>query len=348
MTIRIIQVGLGEWGRDWAVNVLPFVEGIEVVAAVDVDPAAIEQARAVGLLDGIAVYDTVETALRRTDADAVLATVAIAAHGPVALAALEAGRHVLVEKPFTVTLPQARQAVEVARARGLTLAVSQNYRYDPATTLVSRLVRERELGEVHGLAVDFRRFRRFDDARSAHPEFDHSILVQIAIHHFDLMRAILERDPVRVYCHTWRPPASESKAPQAAAAVIEFDGGTVASYRGSMVSSGAQTPWGGAWRIECADGDILVRGPEYPGELGDIEVGPGDPEYVEIRPRAGAVRKVELPTMPSNRLGVLEAFVHAVDRGTDLPISGHNNLPSLALMIAAGESARQGRAVPVA
>ena len=37
----------------------------------------------------------------------------------------------------------------------------------------------------------------------------------------------------------------------------------------------------------------------------------------------------------------------SVDSGTDLPISGHNNLASLALMIAAGESARQGRAVPV-
>ena len=200
---------------------------------------------------------------------------------------------------------------------------------------------------VHGLAVDFRRLRRFDDARSTHPEFDHSILVQIAIHHFDLMRAILGRDPVRVYCHTWRPPASGSKAPQAAAAVIEFDGGTVASYRGSMVSSGAQTPWGGVWRIECADGDILLQGPEYPGEPGAVEVGPRDAEYVEIRPRAGAVRKVELPTLPSNRLGVLEAFVHAVESGTELPISGQNNLPSLALMIAAGESARQGRAVPV-
>jgi predicted dehydrogenase len=232
MTIRIMQVGLGKWGRDWALNVLPVAEGIEVVAVVDHDPGVLEQARAAGLLEDIEVYDSLEVALRECDAEAVLATVAIAAHGPVTLAALEAGRHVLVEKPFAPTLWEARQAVDVAKARGLTLAVMQDYRYDPVLALVTRLVHERELGEVHGLVVDFRRDHRYDDSKSLNSELDHSILIQIAIHHFDLMRALLDRDPVRIYCHTWRPPASESMAPQAAMAVVEFAGGAVATYRG--------------------------------------------------------------------------------------------------------------------
>jgi len=347
MTMRIIQVGLGEWGRDWAVNVLPVTEGIEVVAVVDIDPAAIEKARVAGVLDGVDAYDTVEAALRKTDAEAVLATAAIAAHGPVVLAALEAGRHVLVEKPFTATLREARKAVEIATARGLTLAVSQNYRYDPATALAIELVRERALGDVHGLAVDFRRWRQFDDSRSQHPELDHSILVQITIHHFDLMRAILGRDPVRVYCHTWRPPASESRAPQAAAAVVEFDGGAVASYRGNLLSGGEHTPWCGAWRIECADGDIFLRGPRDPDELDPVDAS-GNSVYVELRPHGEAPRKVDVPAMQfDKRVVLLESFVRAVESGVELPISGRNNLPSLALVIAAAESAAQGNAVRV-
>jgi predicted dehydrogenase len=288
MTLRIIQVGLGEWGRDWAVNVLPIAEGIEVVAAVDRDPVALERARAEGLLEGIGAYDTVEAALAATDAEAVLATVAIAAHGPVMLAALEAGRHVLVEKPFAATLEEARRAVDAAAARGLTLAVTQNYRYDPAVAPVGRLVRERALGEVHGLTVDFRRFYHYDDAASPHPELDHSILVQIAIHHFDMMRAVLDENPVRVYCHAWRPPASESAAPQAAAAIIEFDGGTVATYRANIVCTGEPTPWCGVWRIECGEGDILLRGPDYPVEGSTFHYDRRDPGYLELRPRQGA------------------------------------------------------------
>jgi predicted dehydrogenase len=347
MTIRMIQVGLGEWGRDWAVNVLPVAEGVEVAAAVDIDPAAIEKARAVGVLEGVDVYDTVATALRKSDAEAVLVTAAIAAHGPIVLAALEAGRHVLVEKPFTPTLREAHDAVALAEARGLTLAVGQNYRYDPAAVLASRLVRERALGEVHGLTVNFRRLHQFDDSKSPHPELDHSILVQIAIHHFDLMRAILGRDPVRVYCHTWRPPASESRAPQAAAAVIEFDGGAVASYRGSTVSHGDETPWCGVWQVECTDGDIILRGP-HPDERDAVTDERRDPVYVELRPRGEAPRTMDLPEVLSdNRVGVLDAFVRAVEGGVALPISGRDNLPSLALMLAAADSARRGEAVPV-
>jgi predicted dehydrogenase len=348
MTIRIIQVGLGEWGRDWAVNVLPIAEGIEVVAAVDHDPAAIEKARAAGLLDGIDVYDTLDAALRETDAEAVLATVAIAAHGSVMLTALRAGRHVLVEKPFAATLDEARRAVDAARTRGLTLAVAQNYRYDSAVALVSRLVRERALGAVHGLVVDFRRSYPFDDAASRNPELDHSILVQIAIHHFDMMRAVLDRDPVRVYCHTWRPPPSGSTAPQATAAIVEFEGGAVATFRASMVSTGEETPWSGLWRIECADGDIVLRGPDYPVvEDGTFRYDHRDPGYLELRPRGEAPQRLELPAMLFPRVVLLEAFVSAIENGTDLPISGHNNLPSMALMIAAMESAERGEAVPV-
>jgi predicted dehydrogenase len=343
----MIQVGLGDWGRDWAVNVLPIAEGIEVVAAVDHDPAALAKARAAGLLDGIDVYGSLDDALRKTDADAVLATVAIAAHGPVMLAALAAGRHVLVEKPFAPTLEEAQQAVDLARAHGLTLAVVQNYRYYPAVAMLSRLVRERALGAVQGLTVDFRRFYPYDSSRSRHPELDHSILTQVAIHHFDLMRAVLDCDPVRVHCHTW-PPPGESTAPRSAAAIVEFKGGTVATYRASMASTGEETPWCGVWRIECDDGDIHLRGPHYPHiDNGTFYYDLRDPGYLELRPRGETPKRLELPAMLFPRVVLLEAFVSAVENGTDLPISGHNNLPSLALMIAAIESARRGAAVAI-
>jgi predicted dehydrogenase len=268
------------------------------------------------------------------------------------LAALRAGRHVLVEKPFAPTLREAREAVELAWERGLTLAVTQNYRYDSAMTVVSRVLRDRELGDVRDLTLDFRRHYPFDDSASQHPELDHSILIQIAIHHFDLMRAILNREPVRVYCHTWRPPGCQSIAPQAAAAVIEFEGGVVTTYQANMLTTGEETPWWGVWRIECDRGEVLIGGPLYADDYGTVGDGMFDYDrrnsgYVELRPHRKPARTLELPAPLYSRVILLEAFVRAVEIGADLPNSGYNNLPSLAMMTAAVESARRGEAVMV-
>jgi predicted dehydrogenase len=115
-----------------------------------------------------------------------------------------------------------------------------------------------------------------------------------------------------------------------------------------MVSAGEETPWCGVWRIECAGGDILFCGPDYPVvEDGTFYYDRRDPGYLELRPRGERPKKLELPAMLFPRVVLLEAFVSAVENGTDLPISGHNNLPSLALMTAAVSSARRGEAVVI-
>jgi hypothetical protein len=93
-----------------------------------------------------------------------------------------------------------------------------------------------------------------------------------------------------------------------------------------------------------------VRGPHYPAEAGTFEDGTvdydrRDPGYLEVRPRGQAPRKLSLPAMISPRVVLLESFIGAVQNGTDIPISGHNNLLSVAMMVAAVESASRGEAV---
>ena len=135
--MRIIQVGLGGFGRDWAERVLPQVPEAEVVGTADVFAASRERAVAAGLTSAEDCYASVEEALEATDAEAVLVTASLVGHVPAARAALSAGRHVLVEKPFAPSVAEAKELIELADAQNLTIAVSQNYRFFPAVQAVS-------------------------------------------------------------------------------------------------------------------------------------------------------------------------------------------------------------------
>ena len=286
-------------------------------------------------------FATLEAALAATEAEAVLVTTALDAHLSVVQAALAAGKHVLLEKPFAPSLEGAQQAVAAAAARGRVLMVSQNYRFYPAVQQAARLVREGVLGAVSGVSVDFRKYANVQP-RGAHRHYTirQPLLMDMAIHHFDLMRFVLGQEPVAVHCQAWNPPWSRFEEPATATATIPFDGGAVVSYRGSWVSTGQPTPWAGAWQIECAEGTIhwSSRGDKGP-----------EADRLTLRPRGKRAQAVPLPALAySDRAGSLAAFVAAIRTGAEPPASGRDNLQSLALMLAAIESATSGQPQKIA
>jgi len=345
MIARVVLVGMGVWGCDWATNVLPVVEGIDVVAAVDIDESKLIAAQEAGLIaPDMPTFTDLAEALRHVEADAVLITAAIVAHAELVMTALEAGCHVHVEKPFTTTLADAVSAVELATARGLTLAVVQNFRYEAPFTIATRMARERVFGDLTGVWVDFRRLYPFDDTLTPHPEIDHNVLVQISVHHFDLMRAVIGREPRSIYCHAWKAAPSTSSAPCAATAVVDFDG-LVVTYRADMMSQGDETSWAGSWRLECTDGDILWGGADHPLDGMTFEYDQRSGGFLELHPRGKAPQRQPLPATIEARLFSFEEFIRAVAMRSDLPVSGRNNLGTIALMNAAELSARTGRTV---
>src|SRR4051812_11309310 len=143
MVAKIIQVGLGGWGSDWAKTVLPEVETAKVVAFVEADPVARRRAATTLGLDAAMIYDSLEAALQAVEADGVLAILPTTGHRIVAEAALKAGKHILVEKPFTSTIAEARSVIALAAEAGRIAMVSQNYRYHAAAMTAADLVRRR-------------------------------------------------------------------------------------------------------------------------------------------------------------------------------------------------------------
>src|SRR5262245_56830253 len=142
--LRIIQAGLGEWGQNWRATIFPQVPSASIAASVE--PNAALRAQLTG-----PAFASVEEALAKTDCDAVLVTSAHASHVPLALTALAARKHVLVEKPFAASVREAKAAVDLAAKRGLVLTVSQNYRSFPAPEAVAALVSRGELGRLKSI-----------------------------------------------------------------------------------------------------------------------------------------------------------------------------------------------------
>src|SRR4029077_13818760 len=155
--LRLLQVGMGSWGRDWAWRIIPGVRTVKLVGCVDTDPKALALARAKAGIPAELCFTSLDDALDATRPDAVLVTAVLPGHIPVARTALTAGKHVLVEKPCARCVAEARKRVQLAARRDLTLMVSHNYRFFPAVRKVAQLVREGSLGELVQVSIDFRR-----------------------------------------------------------------------------------------------------------------------------------------------------------------------------------------------
>lgn len=336
--IRIVHVGLGGWGGNWAANVLPVHPDVEVVGWVEILPDRRKSfAARLGALEE-RFHERLDQAFAAGPVDAVTIAVPIALHEPLARQALEAGKHVVVEKPFTATMAEAKGLVALAQERGLVLAVSQNYRFYPAAQMVAAFAHGMVFGKLVGGRIDFRRNNVL--ARGGNLDWPDPMLADMAVHHYDLMRMIIGADPVEISARSWNPPNSPYKNDPAAAMVLSFPGDVTISYRGSWVDIAPQTAWAGEWQLDFEKASLAWtgRGAE-PFQTGK--------DRVEILRQHEPPETIALEPYPlHDRAGVLHAFAETLRTGVEPPFfpSGRANLGTLASIEAALRSAAGGGA----
>lgn len=329
-----MQIGLGLWGLSWAREVLPAVQAAEPVSWVDGDAAARSRAIEAGL-PAERIFASLGDALEAHPADAALATVPLATHAAVCDQALDHGLHVLVEKPFTETLHDAERLASKAADSNRLLLINQNYRHFAHSQKARDVLERGGLGAPQCVRVTF---QRLFDENYRYFFLAQPLLSDMAIHHFDLMRFILQDEPTAVSCQSWSEADSPFEGPPAAAATIRFSKGTVVHYFGSWISRGSATPYGGHWEFDGSDASLVMS------FRGDQAMRHAQDKFELHTPRNDLKAEAFEPLAFEDRAGALAAFVGAVDRG-EMPATlstAQDNLKSLALMFAAIRSAEAG------
>jgi predicted dehydrogenase len=308
--------------------------GVELAAIVDPDP---EARRYVETTPG---YGTLEEALEAVECDAVLVASPPGTHHVVAKAALEAGRHVLCEKPLATTLQDAFDLVEIADTAERMLMVSQNYRYNAPFRAVQRLVMEGELGELASIRISCRRDTRTlfapDDFRYS---MHHPYVLDMSIHHFDLIRAATGRDVHSVYARSWRVPDSEFVHDPAVAALLDLEGNVPVVYQGDWATYEPETSWNGDWEIVGEAGRLLWSGSKEDRGTGEVVF-----ERWGREPRLVDQRDLEFV----EREATLQALRAAVEDGGSPETVAADNVKSLAAMLGCVTSIESGEPVDVA
>jgi len=153
-TLRAGLVGYGFAGQTFHAPVLSAVPGLELAAVASSQPHKVHAD-----WPGVTVVPGVEALVARTDIDLVVVATPNAQHFPVARAALEAGKHVVVDKPFTLDAAEARELELLAGRHNRVLSVYQNRRFDADYLTLKDLLARGELGRPVYLESHFDRFR---------------------------------------------------------------------------------------------------------------------------------------------------------------------------------------------
>mgnify|MGYP001444607724 CR=1 FL=1 len=226
---RVGVLGLGAIAQVGHLPILTRLPGVRVVAVYDIDRA---KATAIASrFGGPRVHRSDVDLVRDDEIDAVIVCTPSHLHESQALAALEAGKHVLVEKPLALDATGVERLATAAERAGRTLMVSMNNRFRPDTEAFVPFVRSGELGELFYVRAGWLNRK----VRVARPTWRHSretagggALMDLGVQILDLALWCLGYPrPRRVLAHTHRAPGLTVE--DSATLMIELEGGSVLS-----------------------------------------------------------------------------------------------------------------------
>jgi predicted dehydrogenase len=226
MTVGIAVIGSGAIARDH-VRALAALDGVQVVTVTGSDPA--RAAAVAALAPGSRVEADAATAICDPDVQAVDVCGHTADHATWSIAAGRAGRHVMVEKPAALNLPDLERMIAATRTGSL--LVGQTVRFQPAVAELQRQVADGAIGTPRLIHITWYvghvwpggwRGWQLDAARSGgHP-------VHNGTHAFDLVAWITGRVPRRVFARAFPSFAAQMDVPDSFHVTIRLDDGSIA------------------------------------------------------------------------------------------------------------------------
>ncbi|HET6428865.1 MAG TPA: Gfo/Idh/MocA family oxidoreductase [Phycisphaerae bacterium] len=331
---KAVVVGAGGISRAWFGPLA--AEKVNVVGVVDLKlDAARERIEQYGLK--CAASTDLPATLKRTRPDFVVDLTVPEAHCSVTCTALAHGCHVIGEKPMASSMAEARRMVRAADRAGRCYMVSQSRRWDARHEVVRRVAAGGKLGTLTTINCDFYIPAHFGGFRV---KMASPLILDMAIHQFDLARYFTGADPKAVYAYEFNPPGSWYAGDAAASCIFEMSDGIVFTFRGSWCAEGCQTSWNGNWRIIGEKGTLLYENdrPPVAQVAGDKQAFFRGTKDVKIPPE-----RLKHP----GQHGALREMLARIRRGKTPPCECHDNIKSLSMVFAAMDSARKHRRVAI-
>jgi predicted dehydrogenase len=331
----VIVVGAGSISNAWFPPIQ--AEQLHVAAVVDLRiDAAQGQIDKYKLADAIASNDLDKT-LRDVKADFVIDLTIPQAHCEVTCKALAAGFNVIGEKPMAASMDEARRMIAASDQSGKLYMVSQSRRWDSKHATIASTLSDGIAGELTALNCDFFLGAHFGGFRD---EMASPLILDMAIHHFDLARMFCRHSAVSVFAEEFNPAGSWFKGDVAANCLFEMAGGIRFAYRGSWCAEGCPTSWNGDWRIIGDKGTLIYAGDKDP--CGEVVSGSEGFQRPRSPMQITAVEKKK-----TGMHGGLDEMLSYLRLGRVPQTQCHDNIHSLAMVLGAIESSRTGKRIRI-
>lgn len=324
--IRIGIIGYGYWGPNLARAAAESgVLKVEMIA--DLSTVALE--RASRRHPGARLTTEWRALVNDPDIDAVLVATPVQSHFELAIAALRAGKHVLVEKPLTDNITTSARLVEEAARRRLTLMVDHTFVYTGAVRKIAELIESGRVGKVYyydSIRVNLGLFQR-----------DVNVVWDLAVHDFSILERIIGGRPVAISANGARfvPNSPENMA-----------------HLSVFYEDGAMAHLNVNWLAPVKIRQTLIGGSERMVVWDDLETS----EKVKVYDRGIAVdetKRASREQLISYRIGdmfapaisakealitELEEFAHAIETGGKPTTDGESGLRVVEMLTAASRS----------
>ncbi|PWW35046.1 MULTISPECIES: Gfo/Idh/MocA family protein [Paenibacillus] len=311
-------------------------ENVELVAFAD---PIVERAEKMAETYGGKAYSSYEELLANEEVDAVSVCTPNYLHASMAIAAANAGKHVLVEKPMAVTTEEGEQMIEAAKKNGVYLMVGHNQRLMPPHVKAKEILDSGKLGKVLNFRTSFGHPGpegwSVDGAESWFFRKEEAIMGamgDLGVHKSDFIRYLLNDEVSEVAGFISTLHKENTKVDDNATCLLRMKSGAI----GTLVASWTQYRAGDNSTVLWCENGVM--------KIGTVE---GDEVIVELT--NGTVETYKVGAMATNEKqvpsGVIDAFVESIVTQTPPSISGEEGLRSLQVILAAFESEKTGQIV---
>jgi UDP-N-acetylglucosamine 3-dehydrogenase len=306
---------------------------VELVAMYNGDLSFATEARAKFEPMGVKFYDDLDAFLA-SGVQAISVCERNHLHAPVSIKALEAGVHVLCEKPMALTLEDAQKMIDTAKATNTILMIDQSQRYSQPHKKAREILQSGKLGKIYHIQTTFAHPGPEGWSKTSEWFFNKSIsgfgpLADLGVHKCDLVRFLTGLEPVKIIAQkaTLEKPGTVEDNSQS---LVQFDNGALGTINTSWTLHGGEDNTFSAF---CENGALRVN------------VEPGAP--VVVYHKGGDREVFEITEMQDNTqerwfLGVIQDFVDAVLGRKPNPIPGEEGYKALEMVIAMEQSIETG------